>query len=87
MPLLPSTQGATAKVATVAQQLQVVSFDELKPGATMRVLKENPPLIHAVDLAMVVTGKDANHAADKIRLLPSDRFDHNLIRYCNTCIT
>ena len=81
MPLLPSTQGAAAKVVTEAQQLQVVSFDELKPGATMRVLKENPPLIHAIDLAVVVTGNNAHDAARDIRRIPSDIFDQaKLIR-------
>ena len=77
MPLLPaesSAQGAAAKVVTEAQ-LQVVSFDEFKLGATVRVLKENPPLIYAIDLAMVVTGGDGHDAARDIRRIPNDLFD------------
>ena len=34
-------------------QLQKVSFDEFKDGATVHVLMEKPPLIHAIDLAML----------------------------------
>ena len=64
-------------------QLRPVSFDELKPGSTVRVRMEQPPLIHAIDLAVVVTDKDANHAADMVRLISPDIFDQNLkIRYC-----
>ena len=36
---------------------------------------EQPPLIHAIELAMVVTGKDANYAAEAIRDIPSDMLD------------
>ena len=38
-----------------------------KPGAAVRVLMEQPPLLCAVDAAMVVTGKDQNHAGEAIR--------------------
>ena len=47
-------------------RLRPVFFDELKPGSTVQVLMESPPLIYAVDLAMVVTGKDQNHAGEAI---------------------
>ena len=56
-------------------QLQTVSFDEIKPGATVRILMEEPPLIYAVDLAVVVTGKDANHAAESISRIKPCHFD------------
>ena len=39
---------------------------------------EQPPLIHAIDLAVVVTGKDANHAAYAIGRISSDMLDQNL---------
>ena len=41
----------------------------------MHVLMEKPPLIHAIDLAMVVTGKDKRQAAKAIIDIPSDIFD------------
>ena len=44
----------------------------------MHVLMEKPPLIHAIDLAVVVTGKDANHAAYAIGRISSDMLDQNL---------
>ena len=56
-------------------QLQEVSFDEFKDGATVHVLMEQPPLIHAIDLAVVVTGKDENHAAETITHIQSNMFD------------
>ena len=56
-------------------QLQPVSFDELKPGSTVRVLMEQPPLIHAIDLAVVVTGEDAHDAAQSIRRIKTDVLD------------
>ena len=55
-------------------QLQTVSFDELKPGSSVRVLKEQPPLIYAVDIAMIVTGKDKNQAGAALRAIPDDHF-------------
>jgi hypothetical protein len=36
---------------------------------------EKPPLVHAVDLAVVVTGKDANHAAEALGRISSDMLD------------
>ena len=56
-------------------EMQVVSFDELKLGTTVRILKEKPPLIHAIDLAMVVTGSDNHNAAQSIRRIKPDVFD------------
>ena len=56
-------------------QLKEVAFDEFKDGAIVHVLMEKPPLIHAIDLAMVVTGKDKRQAAKAIRDIPSDMFD------------
>ena len=56
-------------------QLKEVPFDEFKDGAIVHVLVEKPPLIHAVDLAMVVTGKDANHAAEALGRISSDMLD------------
>ena len=53
-------------------QLQKVSFDEFKPGSTVLVLMEQPPLIHAIELAMVLTGENETHAAEAIRDIPSD---------------
>jgi len=55
-------------------RLQTVSFDELKPGSTVQVLLEQPPLIFAVDIAMIVTGKDKNQAGAALRAIPDDRF-------------
>jgi hypothetical protein len=55
-------------------QLQTVSFDELKPGAVVRVLLEQPPLIYAVDLVQVVTGKNSEDAAKALRDLPADLY-------------
>ena len=49
-------------------------FDEFK-GATVRVLMEQPPLIHTVNVAMFVTGTDAHDAAQTIRRFPSNDFD------------
>ena len=54
-------------------QLQTVSFDELKPGSTVQVLMESPPLIYAVELAMVVTGKDQNQAGAVVRTVAADQ--------------
>ena len=36
-------------------QLKEVSFYEFKDGAIVHILMEKPPLIHAIDLAVVVT--------------------------------
>ena len=49
-------------------QLQKVSFDDFKPGSTVLVLMEQPPLIHAIDLAVFVTGKDENQSAEAIEM-------------------
>ena len=52
--------------------LQVVSFDEFKLGAIVRVLKEKPHSTMQVDLTVVVTGKNADDAAKALRNLPDD---------------
>ena len=56
-------------------QLQKVSFHEFKDGATVSVLMEQPLLIHTIELAMVVTGKDAHDAAWAIRHIKHDILD------------
>ena len=53
-------------------QLQSVSFNEIKPGATVCILMEDPPLIYAVDIAMLVTGKNNNEAGKAVRTICKD---------------
>ena len=55
-------------------QLQEVSFHEFKDGATVSVLMEQPPLIYAVDISMIVTGEDKNQARAALRAIPDDQF-------------
>ena len=59
-------------------QIETISFDELKLGSAVRVLMEEPPLIFAVDLAKVVTGKDGNDAAEALRIIKPHYFDPKL---------
>ena len=66
---------ASAKHHMAQSQLKTVSFDELKPGSTVRVLMEDSPLIHVIDLAVVVTGKGANQAAEAVRRIKPEVFD------------
>ena len=77
------TEDADEVAATVIMptplQMQVVSFDEFKLGFTVRVLLEQPPLIHANDLVMVVTGKKQKHAPECISRIKKDIFDTSRI--------
>ena len=59
-----------------ANDFLMVSFQELIPGsAGVRVTNDKPPLINAVELTMVVTGKKRNHAADFLRQMGKNLFD------------
>ena len=46
-----------------------IPFEDLLTGHVVRVTKDTPPLIWAVDLVMAVTGKDQNQANEAIRRL------------------
>ena len=53
-------------------QLQTISFNEIKPGATVRILMEETPLIYAVDIVMVVTGKNVDESGAVVRKVSKD---------------
>ena len=59
----------------MTQPPDVATFDGLPSDSVVRVLREDPPLLDAVDLAMVVTGMNRNQAGGAIRAIKRDRFD------------
>ena len=59
----------------MTQPQDVTAFDELQSDSVVRVLREDPPLLYAIDLAVVVTGKDGNQAAEVIRRIRPDVFN------------
>ena len=64
-------------------QLQTISFNEIKPGATVRILMEEPPLIYAVDIVMVVTGKNNDDANKALRNIPEYLYRQERFAYRN----
>ena len=69
-------------------QLEVVSLDEFKPGATVRVIRGDPPLFDATGLAAIVTEIDPRRtvsqqrhdAAQAIRRISAKNFDPKRFR-------
>jgi len=53
----------------------MISFAEIVQGRDASVRVTVDGLIYAVDLVMVVTGKDRDHASQTIRLIARDHFD------------
>lgn len=51
-----------------------ISFDEIVQGRDSQVRVTDDGLIYAVDLVMVVTGKDRDHASQALRGLSNDVF-------------
>jgi hypothetical protein len=59
-----------------------LSFDELIPGNSVRVTGDN--MVYAVDLTMVITGKNRNDAGQVLRRLPEENFSSNKMTERNT---
>jgi hypothetical protein len=71
-----AADGAADAVEEVTRGLRTISFESLVSGSEgVRVTDDVPPKIWAVDLVMVVTGKNRNEAGLVLRRLNSDVFD------------
>ena len=64
-------------------QVQRVPFNEIKEGATVRITMDKPPRICAVDVAMVVQGKNNNDANESLRNMKSELFDQGKLQCCS----
>jgi len=53
----------------------MISFSEIVQGRDASVRVTVDGMIYAVDLVMVVTGKDRDHASQALRSISSDLFD------------
>ena len=57
-----------------APDVKSISFDEIVQGRDASVRITEDGMICAIDLAMVVTGKDKKHAGEAIRRIPEEAF-------------
>ena len=63
--------------------IKTLSFDEIIPGNSVRVTSDG--MIHAVDLAMVITGTNRNYAGQVLRRLPEEVFSSSKLHEMGSC--